>query len=218
MNTGIADGHNLGWKLAWVIKGRAKDVLLDSYEAEREPVGRSNATVSLQTMIGRPPGDGLAHDFGVEYASAAIVGGTPLAGRRAPHAWTELRDPRAMSSSNGAGHASTSSGRIGRVSTIDLFDGSFTLITSPDAQPWRAAAAELAEDGVPISALSLGVELSDPHGELESRYQLGDRGCVLVRPDGYVTWGCDRAPERAADRLRDVVRLATGHRVPDLVR
>jgi putative polyketide hydroxylase len=41
MNTGIADGHNLGWKLAWVIKGQAKDALLDSYDAEREPVGRA---------------------------------------------------------------------------------------------------------------------------------------------------------------------------------
>ena len=218
MNTGIADGHNLGWKLAWVIKGRAKDVLLDSYEAEREPVGRSNATASLQTMVGRPPGDGLAHDFGVEYASAAIVGGTPLAGRRAPHAWTELRNPRAMSSWNGSGQVSTSSGRIRRVSTIDLFDGSFTLITGPDAQLWRAAATELAETGVPILVLSLGAELADPYGELVSRYQLTDQGCVLVRPDGYVTWGCDGAPERAGDRLRDVVRLATGHRVADLVR
>ena len=48
MNTGIADGHNLGWKLAWVIKGWAAESLLDSYEAEREPVGRANATASLR--------------------------------------------------------------------------------------------------------------------------------------------------------------------------
>ena len=218
MNTAIADGHNLGWKLTWMIKGWATDALLDSYEDEREPVGRANAMASLQTMIGRPSGDGLAHDFGVEYASAAIVGGTPLAGQRAPHAWIELRDPRAISSSNGLDEASTSSGRVRRVSTIDLFDGSFTLITGSDAQPWQAAATELAAAGVPISALSLGAELADPHGELASRYQLADRGCVLVRPDGYVTWGCDAAPERAGDRLRDVVRLATGHRVAELVR
>ena len=84
MNTGIADGHNLGWKLTWVIKGWAKHTLLDSYEAEREPVGRANAAASLQTMVDRPSGDWQAHDFGVEYASAAIVGGTPLAGHRAP--------------------------------------------------------------------------------------------------------------------------------------
>lgn len=35
MNTGIGDAINLGWKLAAVVKGRASDTLLDSYEAER---------------------------------------------------------------------------------------------------------------------------------------------------------------------------------------
>jgi len=35
MNTGIGDAINLAWKLHAVIKGRAPDVLLDSYEAER---------------------------------------------------------------------------------------------------------------------------------------------------------------------------------------
>ncbi len=98
MNTGIADGHNLGWKLAWVIKGWAAESLLDSYEDEREPVGRANATASLVTMINRPASDGLAHDFGVSYSSRAVVGGTPLAGQRAPHAWVE---DRVLSSSKG---------------------------------------------------------------------------------------------------------------------
>ncbi len=35
MNTGIGDAINLAWKLAWVVKGRAPDALLDSYEPER---------------------------------------------------------------------------------------------------------------------------------------------------------------------------------------
>jgi 2-polyprenyl-6-methoxyphenol hydroxylase-like FAD-dependent oxidoreductase len=35
MNTGIGDAINLAWKLAAVVQGRAEDVLLDSYEAER---------------------------------------------------------------------------------------------------------------------------------------------------------------------------------------
>jgi len=35
MNTGIGDAINLAWKLAAVVKGRAGDALLDSYEAER---------------------------------------------------------------------------------------------------------------------------------------------------------------------------------------
>ncbi len=40
MNTGLQDAWNLGWKLALVVRGVGKDRLLDSYEAERLPVGR----------------------------------------------------------------------------------------------------------------------------------------------------------------------------------
>jgi hypothetical protein len=39
MNTGIQDACNLAWKLALVIQCKAPDRLLDSYEAERRPVG-----------------------------------------------------------------------------------------------------------------------------------------------------------------------------------
>jgi 2-polyprenyl-6-methoxyphenol hydroxylase-like FAD-dependent oxidoreductase len=41
MNTGIQDAWNLGWKLALVSRGEAGEALLDSYEAERWPVGRT---------------------------------------------------------------------------------------------------------------------------------------------------------------------------------
>jgi 2-polyprenyl-6-methoxyphenol hydroxylase-like FAD-dependent oxidoreductase len=40
MNTGIQDAWNLGWKLALVDRGLADPALLDTYEAERRPVGR----------------------------------------------------------------------------------------------------------------------------------------------------------------------------------
>lgn len=40
MNTGIQDAWNLGWKLGLVARGLADDRLLDSYEAERWPVGQ----------------------------------------------------------------------------------------------------------------------------------------------------------------------------------
>jgi 2-polyprenyl-6-methoxyphenol hydroxylase-like FAD-dependent oxidoreductase len=40
MNTGIGDAINLAWKLAAVIAGRAPEVILDSYEAERRPFAR----------------------------------------------------------------------------------------------------------------------------------------------------------------------------------
>ena len=41
MNTGIQDAVNLGWKLALVSGGHARPALLDTYEAERRPVGRN---------------------------------------------------------------------------------------------------------------------------------------------------------------------------------
>ena len=41
MNTGIQDAWNLGWKLALVSSGAAHSKLLESYEAERWPVGRA---------------------------------------------------------------------------------------------------------------------------------------------------------------------------------
>jgi hypothetical protein len=41
MNTGIQDSWNLGWKLAMVSRGVANEELLESYNAERWPVGRA---------------------------------------------------------------------------------------------------------------------------------------------------------------------------------
>ncbi|MFF4044746.1 FAD-dependent monooxygenase [Streptomyces sp. NPDC001816] len=42
LNTGIQDAHNLAWKLAAVLNGSAPDSLIDTYEAERRPIGREN--------------------------------------------------------------------------------------------------------------------------------------------------------------------------------
>src|SRR3954454_10480031 len=39
LNTGVQDAVNLGWKLAQVVSGTSPDSLLDSYHAERHPVG-----------------------------------------------------------------------------------------------------------------------------------------------------------------------------------
>lgn len=42
MNTGVDDVANLGWKLAAVLRGEGGEALLDSYEAERRPIGVRN--------------------------------------------------------------------------------------------------------------------------------------------------------------------------------
>jgi 2,4-dichlorophenol 6-monooxygenase len=46
LNTGVADAHNLAWKLAAVLRGDAAEALLDTYEAERRPVARANCAES----------------------------------------------------------------------------------------------------------------------------------------------------------------------------
>ena len=50
MNTGIQDAHNLAWKLAAVHRGLAGEALLDSYCAERRPVGQANADLSVRNF------------------------------------------------------------------------------------------------------------------------------------------------------------------------
>jgi putative polyketide hydroxylase len=49
MNTAIHDAYDLGWKLGWVLRGwTAGSELLESYEAERRPVGVRNTRRSAQ--------------------------------------------------------------------------------------------------------------------------------------------------------------------------
>jgi hypothetical protein len=41
MNTGLQDAHNLAWKLAFFIQGKASEDLLDTYQEERRPLALS---------------------------------------------------------------------------------------------------------------------------------------------------------------------------------
>jgi 2-polyprenyl-6-methoxyphenol hydroxylase-like FAD-dependent oxidoreductase len=53
MNTALADGFDLGWKLAWVLRGWASATLLDTYERERRPVAEHNLARSADTSGSR---------------------------------------------------------------------------------------------------------------------------------------------------------------------
>ena len=65
MNTAIHDGFDLGWKLAWVLRGWAGAELLVSYERERRPVAEHNVARSADPGgTRRPPGDELRVDLG----------------------------------------------------------------------------------------------------------------------------------------------------------
>jgi len=72
LNTAIRDGFDLGWKLAWVLRGWGGNRLLDSYEDERRPVAEFNTGRSV-----RPNGSILPSSVGLN----ADVGG------RIPHVW-----------------------------------------------------------------------------------------------------------------------------------
>jgi 2-polyprenyl-6-methoxyphenol hydroxylase-like FAD-dependent oxidoreductase len=65
MNTAVHDGHDLGWKLAWVLNGWAGPALLDSYERERRPVAEHNVARSADPEGSRrPAGEELRVDLG----------------------------------------------------------------------------------------------------------------------------------------------------------
>ena len=50
-NTSIQDAYNLSWKLAYVVAGRAGPGLLDTYHAERQPVGRFVVERAMKSLV-----------------------------------------------------------------------------------------------------------------------------------------------------------------------
>jgi putative polyketide hydroxylase len=194
-NTAIQSAHNLAWKLAAVLGGTAGPGLLDTYHAERHPVGRFAARQSLSgpTVALLPLGDGrpelpaeeecsmFALLIGYRYRSAGVVTGEPVAdpgavqlvdelraqpGTRVPHLW--VRDG---------------------VSTLDLLGPGFTVLTGDER--WRAAATSASTAlGVPITMHCIGDEA------WAAATGLAPAGALLVRPDDFVGW---RADEIVAD-------------------
>ena len=54
LNIGVQDAVNLGWKLAQVVNGTAPESLLDTYQAERHPIGaRVLESTMAQTALSR---------------------------------------------------------------------------------------------------------------------------------------------------------------------
>jgi putative polyketide hydroxylase len=212
MNTAIADAHNLSWKLAWVLQDVAEPALLDSFEAERGPVGRRNVDLALaryrgQTAEASP--DGLVEDIGYVYRSPMLA---PDAGGRALHAW--LR------------------GEAGPISTIDLFGERLVLLTNGSGAQWRMAArslrgmehllAGLAGLGPaipvlpppPVSVVAVGGALVDADGSFARSYELAAGGAVLVRPDGHIAARWPTPPVDCGEALAEAVSMVLGHPRP----
>ena len=83
-NTGVQDAHNLAWKLAAVVKGDAGPALLDTYDAERRPLGRMTIEQAYTRYATRvvpergtedvePPIDDLSIEIGTLVHSSAVM-------------------------------------------------------------------------------------------------------------------------------------------------
>lgn len=194
LNTGMQDAVNLGWKLAQVVRGTSPESLLDSYHAERQPVGaRVLRTTMAQVALMRTDertdalrdavADMLRHDAPRRQFGALLSGldvrydlgdGHPLLGRRMPD--LDLR------TAGGALRVSTLLHRA-RPVLLNLGDPGSIHVAG-----WtgRVAVIDAAYDG----AWDLPVvgAVAAPAG-------------VLIRPDGYVAWVADPG----SDGLRDAL-------------
>jgi 2-polyprenyl-6-methoxyphenol hydroxylase-like FAD-dependent oxidoreductase len=193
MNTGVADAHNLAWKLAAVLSGTAGDALLDSYQQERRPVAATTVEQALLRLAHpdlhwtRIPGSaarraevGMFHApvvaVGHRYTSTAVLGTEPLPstqdlaadldgspGSRVPHAWLD-------------GPAGA------KVSTVDLTAGRWSLLTARPGDAWQSAAELAGMAGVEVTCYQV------PGRDFAAAVGIGPDGALLVRPDGFVAW------------------------------
>jgi putative polyketide hydroxylase len=220
-NTAIHSAHNLAWKLAAVLNGTAGPKLLDSYQAERRPVGLFAARQSL-TGPGAsfleladdrptlPAGEERPFFYmiaGYKYRSRAVVTNEPapidadqvqLVDGEQLHAEPGTRLPHSWVQHNGK-----------RVSTLDLHGGGLRLFTGASGAPWVSAAASVSTSlGVPIDVYRIGPEeaIQDLDGRWAQLTGLSPDAALLVRPDDFVGWRADTLPPSPIDELRKVIR------------
>jgi 3-(3-hydroxy-phenyl)propionate hydroxylase len=161
LNTGVQDAVNLGWKLALVVQGRAGEELLDTYHAERHPVGaRVLENTRAQTALTRPDAhtEALRSVFGELIALDDVNRslGLMIAG-------LDIRYPL------GDGHPLLGC----RVPDYDLPDGSRLYEHLHAARP-------LLLDGPVQRAPAIAAGRVDV---VESKTE-----ALLIRPDGHVAW------------------------------
>ncbi len=181
LNTGVQDAVNLGWKLAQVVDGTSPDSLLDTYHAERHPVGarvlhNTMAQVALASPDDRHQAlrDTMTELLGLDEPHRRFAGmlsgldirydlgeGHPLLGRRMPDLDVHTTDGPT------------------RVYTL-LHDGAHVLLNlgEPggfDLSPWADRVRS-------IDARC------DDMWELPVLGEIAPPTVVLIRPDGHVAW------------------------------
>jgi 2-polyprenyl-6-methoxyphenol hydroxylase-like FAD-dependent oxidoreductase len=215
-NTGVHDAHNLAWKLASVLAGRAGDELLSTYEQERLPVARLTVEQAYTRYVTRlDPGlgmDGLdplvddaAIDLGSRYRSASITQDDPDDG-------ADWADPHAPTGRPGVRMPHVPLHRNGtELSTLDLVRSDPVLLTGGDGGFWHEAGKAAAQRlGVPLDVHSIGDGgyVDAPAGTFLRAYGIEPGGAVLVRPDGIVAWRSRNTVDDPADALHAALARA----------
>ncbi|WP_411107568.1 FAD-dependent monooxygenase [Streptomyces sp. cmx-4-9] len=194
LSTGVQDAVNLGWKLAAVARGTAPDALLDTYHAERHPVGkrllmntRAQGTVFLGGQEAEPLRQlfqelvqyddvkrhlaGIVSHLEIRYDLGDAEEVHPLVGRRMP--------PRLLV------------GAAGETRIAELLHaGHGVLLDLSDDASLRGTAAGWQGRVDVATVVAKPTDGPDP---------LEGVTALLVRPDGYVAWagsagGQDPAP------------------------
>ncbi len=213
-NTGIADAHNLAWKLALVLKKKAHENLLATYGQERQPAAdlavsvstglyayrlphhelREAITRSAEEMLMRvrkspdvPQPTAFSVIHGYRYRSAAVSheNDDDALFENEPSGRSGTRAPHVWLSHNGK-----------QISILDLYGSNFVLLAGSDGQCWYEMFAKAASRlGLSVDRYSIGQDqpYSDGDGSFLACYGISDSGTVLVRPDGFIAWRAQNA-------------------------
>ncbi len=230
MNTGAGDATDLAWKLAATLQGWGGPALLDSYEAERRPIGLRNVAASRRASQGRrtwraawrpeiaddgPAGDAARAELATvadrEQRWSNDLPGIEL-GYRYRESPIVVADELGGPDPDGFAYTPTTCPGA-RLPHVWLDDGSalhdhlgreFTLLHRGDDDAGAAALGRaFAAQGAPFSALA----------PLGGEDVLEGYAAILVRPDLHIVWR-GAAPPNDPERL---VAVATGRvRMPAL--
>jgi 2-polyprenyl-6-methoxyphenol hydroxylase-like FAD-dependent oxidoreductase len=191
VNTGMADAHNLGWKLALVASGRAPDALLDSYGTERRPVAKevlklTHALVHYGSMshpIKRRVRDiavpALGHSPVIQRRAARRISQVSVAYPPGPLARGDRGRGRPKPGQRMPDLQVRAGGQAVTLHSV-LRGGRHVLVT-----PAAGAASVLSDSGLRPYRRDLDVVTVDLSQASRIRND-GTGPVVLVRPDGYV--------------------------------
>jgi putative polyketide hydroxylase len=219
-NTGIADAHNLAWKLAAVLRGQATPALLATYNSERLPVGRLVAEesgaaadehglfaytwTSMLQMVFKAP---RLLGYGYSYASHAIIADDASPSIRIP--WNPVSWILGLDGRPGSRVPHIWVQRQGqRISTLDLCGKDFVLLVGSDGATWCEAASTLsARLNVNLVGYRVGPagDLVDSKCQWEYAAGISARGALLVRPDGFVAWRTYNEPACLEQKLEQIM-------------